>query len=1061
MRLIKQRKLYFQDGKSDKLYEVDLCEAGDGEFVVNFRYGRRGTTLKEGTKTVFPVARDEADKVFNKLVDSKIKKGYRDGGDAEDTTTQAEEEPEPVDEAPSLPLPGTPAMRIKIVSHLKAAVTGTKPKGWPLSRVIWRAGELRIAEALAPMVELIGRPICSDSMSTYSLAWAIGRCCGSGDASALEALQQLASAAGEDSATTRIARESMRSTDPAAVAATEALLPSGIREALGSGDVGTLRAAVQKAVGDEARAPFDFLQQLYLLSDAHPHAREVVFEVAQVAPLKPPFFKHIRYLFKAAEYRLDAEMFGMIARRFETSNAFYNSPAWGDRVWIADMRKAISVTKEQNSPTPKIAYSSRTRNYMRQRVVRTMDRAGKANDSEAFITLATGVLLAYKDSDRKEPWEDTLYRYMEMANGRWSPVSTKKHYDEYFAYFALNALLYGNSPRYRPTATLRWSCFGDYKPGQPVPDGREEAFPELWDRAPDALMHILRASQCAPVVEFAVKVWQANADRFRELADVAFVVDLLGKPYGNANELGVAIAQGMFDPDNPDVELLRALVDCAFKPARELGMESLGKCKHLISDNLEFCAALITNRYADVQLGTRSLLTASPLNDSQLEQLVPMVVGTLLEFDKEDKLAPESARNARETLLIIGGAKLRDINPEVIAALLGHGLEDVQLLGANIALQFEDRADEVPDMVLESMLLSDHASVRELGMRLFGKLSDTELLKRQDILASFCISQKADLRQAAQPIAKRLANLDSGFAEEIVARFYPMLLRKESHEGLHDDVYNLLEGSLGEHLGVIPPAYAFRMVESTYAAAQKLGLLVMRKSIDLKQQPMRQVAALGGMELLELREYVGDFYKENPDFIKTNKEDALRILDSDWEDARKRGFLFFRENFAEDDWTPSLLVSVCDSVRPDVQAFGRALITIFFKNEDGTEYLLKLSQHPTAELQTFATNYLERFAAGELERIAQLELFFVTVLCQVNRGRVAKNRVLTFLRDEALKSQEVAAIVLRILSRQSVTIAIGDKAACIQTLLAIQTNWPELAADSPLVRHDFETCAIE
>ena len=50
MRLIKQRKLYFKDGKSDKIYEVDLCEAGEGEFVVNFRYGRRGATLREGTK---------------------------------------------------------------------------------------------------------------------------------------------------------------------------------------------------------------------------------------------------------------------------------------------------------------------------------------------------------------------------------------------------------------------------------------------------------------------------------------------------------------------------------------------------------------------------------------------------------------------------------------------------------------------------------------------------------------------------------------------------------------------------------------------------------------------------------------------------------------------------------------------------------------------------------------------------------------------------------------------------------------------------------------------------
>jgi hypothetical protein len=68
MKLIKQTRLVFVEGKSDKVYEVDLCEVGANQFVVNFRYGKRGAALKDGSKTVAPVKRDEADRVFAKLV---------------------------------------------------------------------------------------------------------------------------------------------------------------------------------------------------------------------------------------------------------------------------------------------------------------------------------------------------------------------------------------------------------------------------------------------------------------------------------------------------------------------------------------------------------------------------------------------------------------------------------------------------------------------------------------------------------------------------------------------------------------------------------------------------------------------------------------------------------------------------------------------------------------------------------------------------------------------------------------------------------------------------------
>lgn len=68
--------LYFngQQG-SDKEYHVDLVGVPGG-YLVNFRYGRRGSALATGSKTKDPVDYAKAKKVYDKLVAEKMGKGY-------------------------------------------------------------------------------------------------------------------------------------------------------------------------------------------------------------------------------------------------------------------------------------------------------------------------------------------------------------------------------------------------------------------------------------------------------------------------------------------------------------------------------------------------------------------------------------------------------------------------------------------------------------------------------------------------------------------------------------------------------------------------------------------------------------------------------------------------------------------------------------------------------------------------------------------------------------------------------------------------------------------------
>ena len=78
--------LGFCEGTSDKIYKTAIEEA-NGKFVVNFAFGRRGSTLQTGVKNTSPVSLEEAQKIYDKLVLSKTGKGYKVVGEAEGLST--------------------------------------------------------------------------------------------------------------------------------------------------------------------------------------------------------------------------------------------------------------------------------------------------------------------------------------------------------------------------------------------------------------------------------------------------------------------------------------------------------------------------------------------------------------------------------------------------------------------------------------------------------------------------------------------------------------------------------------------------------------------------------------------------------------------------------------------------------------------------------------------------------------------------------------------------------------------------------------------------------------
>ncbi len=71
--------LHYREGNSDKVYHAAVEPKDDG-YIVTFAYGRRGNTLNAGIKNETPVPLETATKLFNKLVASKVAKGYQPDG---------------------------------------------------------------------------------------------------------------------------------------------------------------------------------------------------------------------------------------------------------------------------------------------------------------------------------------------------------------------------------------------------------------------------------------------------------------------------------------------------------------------------------------------------------------------------------------------------------------------------------------------------------------------------------------------------------------------------------------------------------------------------------------------------------------------------------------------------------------------------------------------------------------------------------------------------------------------------------------------------------------------
>lgn len=951
MKLVRQVVLGLREGTSDKVYEIDLCELGPDRFVVNFRFGRRGTRLQDGSKTPLPVGRADAERIFDALAREKRAKGYREG-------------------AP--PAAAEPPPRFEDVEDPRARRVLAGLHGPDLDRWIWRAGELRVRAAVPRLVELLAG---ATTRRAWRVCRALLRC---GDAAALPALYgQWESSGAPPHLRSMAGHAILACSPPDAVERFRRRVAAGLPD----GALDALEGAAPDALADRLAADPGLADLLYQCADDRHRAG--VLALAAALPLRHPEFLAVRRWFQAAEARGDGEVWGTLAHRMEVT------------------RSAVSRVMRRRAGGVAGAWSTATRRWFRRRTWRTLLRLGGAGASSEYVSLASGLLVAA--GPQPAGWAVSHV----LAGGPGAGFDGRRL-----------------QIRRRSGAA------------------RPEAFAGLWDAEPGAAAALLSRARGAEVHALGVRVLRAQRGAWAAIP-LADVIAWLGAPFPETVALGADVALGRFDPRHPDLSLVLALLGCGHGPARAAAEGWVRADPQPFLRDPEIVVALVLHEQPSTRRFALELLGSASLPPDRARVLVEAVCDAALRAPPEDEAATARLRDAAVVLLTAFPNELRSLPLDLVRSLVLHPSAGAAELGARILLVHERRAPDLPDDLLAAAMTSPHVAVRGIGVRLYGELPDAVLAERFRVLLALAANALADVRAAARPLLGRLVGAHPGFGRTFFRALLPVLER-DGPEGLHADLVSLLRAELAPVAALVGAPEVLRLLKARDTQVQELGGEWLRAHVDPAALQPADLATLLASDVVAVRRTAQGLLPGRIAELRAAPDAVLPLLDGPWEDGRRWAMGFVRDDIGVEHLGAAVLVAVCDSVRPDVQAYGRSLLARAFEADDGPRYLAWLAQHPEPAMQAWASAWLEQHAGGHPDRLAALVPFFHAVLCRPNRGKVAKARVLAFLGSEALRDEASARVIAPVLSSLAASAARTHREAAISALCAVRARFPDV-----------------
>lgn len=1104
MKLIEQSKLYFREGNSDKVYEVDLCKLSENEYLVNFRYGRRGSTLKEGTKTPAAVSLEKAKAIFSKLDSEKRSKGY-----LPDTQTYIE--------LPVLDKVEADPLKKTILQRLQDALDGKNSfkTEWKTSRVIWKAGTLQMKDAVPYIIRLAAK---GDEMQTYSSLWALARI------KAREAeplLQSYAFWQKQKPYIRHIACEGLLSILEGKELSEFARklvekLPDDIQEDIETGNYDNFASDLAE---DTEQGSVDYFTNLYLLTKVRPDLLPHLNRVLAACKLRPPYFIHIRAIYKLAQVRKDYATLSVLTYRFEKESPMFNRQiGYGSdyRQYISECDKSVYVGAELRKSDSKIAFSQFTKNYFQKNSVEYIKKTGANSDAKEYLKLAVSTLLRYSETDYK-PQGETLYSdYGQYDYNKKIYYFFFTNRPECYDSYLLSTILFGNdkdrilqrnltyvygkrtvwsqhyyynASKVKPLSDSETtgnnntnktqssekqdssvfgfikSIFGGKKEN-PINDEktevsapqaekeihaeskRAELYPEHWDSMPEAYVQLLMQAKMNIIHKFAYDNLNVHADLNQIIRrfDADALLMLLDNDFKIPNKFGSEVFEKRKDEFVGVPSFIGKVLNSNSANARALARTIVDADKEFYTNDLDFMVSLVFNIRKINNSWINELLQGIKFEEDRQQAMLGKAVSELLLLDNTQE-NNDLAKAAINRISIISGNQFHKVSWDVIEHLIVSPLLSNIWLAGNILIRKSEKVnpEEIPISLVTLFLNNEIPEVRKNGIQLLNNYPDNFLINNFNFILNLVDNSFHDVLVEITACIQKLLSTSSTLGNKTAQHFVYALIRKEKFEGAHEIIGSFLKTELKTYWNTgLNAKDITKLIHSQYRQSQLTGFDILRAYDKQDGLTLGQIISFGSHEILAIRQWCWTYFKENVSRIRYEKEKAFNLLDSKWDDTREYAFHFFRTEFSESDWDSDTLISITDSVRSDVEAFGKELITKFFKPENGMEYLTKLSEHPGVNIQAFVANYLSLYAAGKKEVIRDLEFYFRSVLTRVNKARTAKNRIFAFLHEEALKDADIAAIIVPVLDDVSAQSTIQDKAACIRILTEIKTLYPHL-----------------
>jgi hypothetical protein len=782
------------------------------------------------------------------------------------------------------------------------------------------------------------------------------------------------------------------------------------------------------------------LAELYRLAQADPALHGLLVAMVQRLPARPPYLPGLRRLFKYAEMLDDAPMFGAAARCFEMAAPMYKQRYhWHSENGVPTAYlqekgswRSTPLTHLMGAPDATTALSLSTVHYLKRRIWRALRKRGELGQ-ETFLELATAYLLAFTEADLAKPYRLRFHRW----ENRRRTVHTQ-NYGPLAKAWSAGQILY----RHAANVCLRYGTLTHFSTDEASADGRGEAFRELWDAHPRYALRLAAESRCEPIALSGLRILRDQPSYLRSLPSGTLEL-LLASPFTEIvefafDEARARLAQGAFDDT-----LIAALLAAGLPDVRELAIKRINIEPSLPWASLRLAFIAVTSEHQDIQTAAAKWCAERPLPGDAGEVLAKHLASWLLTSPAVSRI-----RHLRGCLPYLWPRHDLPLSPEIIEPLMGHRAVAVAAAGVAMLAQSGTDAGSLSDTLWQQLLNSPEPEIQAAALGLLGRLSDEKLAERAFLIVAMATAPASAVRRAARPLIGRLTIRLPRLGNELAARLIDTLFQGSPDDSYGDDIVALFREGLPGQLAALDANLVWRLLQSKAKGAQLLGAaaVTMREPTIFS---VRQLARLGNHSHAAVRQWVMAAYEASPDRFRAGAEDAVLLIESEWQDTQDFAMRVF-DGWPGEAWAPGVLAVIADSTKPKILAYARSVLRRTMKPGDAPEQLTRLLEHPAASMHLLISEVLTEDAARDETVFAKLLPLSRIILLQIHKGRVAKDRIGSFLHAQALKSRDRAEALAPLFIDISLSAIERDRTRAILALRDIENAFPGLIAAAPL-----------